>query len=78
MLKLIIFFEISTLTIFYIFSELQTAFIHSDDTDLKGIILKMILDPTISADTIKVILEFVRMDSLTDIISELLNGELNK
>lgn len=58
--------------------ELQAVLILDQEAELKRIILKMILDSSVSADVIKVILEFVRMDSLTDIITEMLNSELNK
>lgn len=44
----------------------------------KDTIVRMVLDLSVSADVINVILEFVRAGSLPDFITELLNTNLSK
>lgn len=58
--------------------ELETSIIFSERKQLKEIITKMILDSTVSTEVINVILEFLRMDSLTDMITDMLNNDNNE
>lgn len=54
---------------------LSAAFLFDDKTEMNEIVLKMIIDPLVPTDEIKIILEIIHLNSLTDIITDVLNNK---